>query len=230
MINIRVNLRKNGDAFPLDIAIRDLIIAGWTGRDMAAVEAHIKELAELDVAPPKSTPMFYRVSASLLTRANSIQVIGTDSTGEVEFVLIHDDRRLLIGLGSDHTDRKAETVGVTLAKQMCPKPLAPEVWEFSSVEPHWDELILRSYARAGGERILYQQGTVSAMRHPRELIERYDSIAGRSFSSGTAMFGGTFAVIGGLRWADEFIMELEDPVLRRSITHSYRIHALPVEG
>jgi hypothetical protein len=230
MTNIRVNLRKSGGALPLDIAIRDLIIAGWTGRDPAAVEAHIKELAELGVAAPKSTPIFYRVSASLLTPANSIQVIGTDSTGEVEFVLIRDGQRLLIGLGSDHTDRKAETVGVTLAKQMCPKPLAPEVWEYSSVEPHWDELILRSYARAGGKRILYQQGIVSAIRHPRELIERYDSIAGRSISSGTAMFGGTFAVIGGLRWADEFIMELEDPVLRRSITHSYRIHALPVEG
>jgi hypothetical protein len=47
---------------------------------------------------------------------------------------------------------------------------------------------------------------------------------------GTAMFCGTLPVTGGIRWADEFVMELEDPVLNRRITHSYVIRALPVEG
>ena len=45
-----------------------------------------------------------------------------------------------------------------------------------------------------------------------------------------ALFCGTLPVIGGFRWAEEFAMELEDPVLKRRITHSYAIHALRVEG
>ncbi len=216
MTNLRLNLR--------DVAVRDLVIAGWTGRDQAAVDAHIRELSELGVAPPKSTPIFYRVSASLLTQEVEVQVMGSDSTGEVEFVLIQDGDRLLVGPGSDHPDRKAETTGVTLAKQMCPKLVAVEAWEFSSVESHWDELVLRSHAVSGGRRTLYQQGSVAAMRHPRDLMQGY------KLSPGTAMFCGTLPVIGGFRWADEFVMELEDPVLKRRITHSYAMRALPVEG
>lgn len=103
------------------MTIEDLVMAGWTGRDQSAVEAHIQELAALGVPGPKRTPIFYRVSASLLTSADKVQVIGFDSTGEVEFVLIQDGERLLAGLGSARTDRKAETIGVTLAKQMCPR-------------------------------------------------------------------------------------------------------------
>ena len=228
MTNLVLNLRKNEDLLPLQVPVRDLVMAGWTGRDRAAVEAHIKELADLGVAPPKRTPIFYRVSASLLTPEKSVQVIGSDSTGEVEFVLFQDSQRLLVGLGSDHTDRKAETIGVTLSKQMCPKPVAAEVWEFSSVEPHWDELMLRSYVVADGQRTIYQQGSVATMRHPRDLLKRYDGAP--VFSPGTVMFCGTLPVIGGFRWAEEFAMVLEDPVLKRRITHSYAIHALRVEG
>ena len=42
-------------------------IAGWTGRNLAALEAHIKELEALGVKRPKSVPIFYRNAASLLT-------------------------------------------------------------------------------------------------------------------------------------------------------------------
>jgi hypothetical protein len=205
--------------------IRNLVIAGWTGRNEAALRKHIDELAAMGVAPPKSTPVFYRVGASLLTTAPAVEVIGKDSTGEVEFVLFNLDGEIRVGLGSDHTDRKAEVVGVTLAKQMCPKPIARETWALADVEPHWDQLLLRSWAVSGGNRTLYQQGKVSAMRPPRDLMALYGQ-----FAPGTAMFCGTFGVEGGIRWADTFIMELEDPLLGRSITHRYDIIALPIEG
>jgi hypothetical protein len=45
------------------------------------------------------------------------------SSGEAEFVLYQLDDGLWLGLGSDHTDRKAETVDVTLSKQMCARPV-----------------------------------------------------------------------------------------------------------
>jgi len=56
--------------------ITSLVIAGWTGRDEAALKKHIRELEVLGVKPPKSTPVFYRVSASLLTCEDAIEVSG----------------------------------------------------------------------------------------------------------------------------------------------------------
>jgi hypothetical protein len=48
------------------------VIAGWNGRDEAALGKHIRELEELGVKPPKTTPIFYRVAADLLTQASTI--------------------------------------------------------------------------------------------------------------------------------------------------------------
>ena len=52
----------------LDVAaIRSLVVAGWTGRNVAALEAHIKELEAIGVKRPKTVPIFYRVARALLT-------------------------------------------------------------------------------------------------------------------------------------------------------------------
>jgi hypothetical protein len=51
-------------------------VAGWTGRDVAALEKHIRELEAIGVKRPKTTPIFYRVSASLLTTDDTIQALG----------------------------------------------------------------------------------------------------------------------------------------------------------
>ena len=44
------------------------------------------------------------------------------------------------------------------------------------------------------------------------------------------MFGGTLPVIGGIKGAPCFELELEDPVLKRKITHSYEMTNLPNIG
>ena len=198
----------------------ELVIAGWTGRDEAALRKHIRELEEIGVKPPKSTPIFYRVAASLFTTAGEIEVSGPDTSGEVEFVLLKTEAELRVAVGSDHTDRKAETIGVSLSKQLCAKPVSAQSWRYEEVKPHWERLILRSWA--DGE--LYQEGPVTAMRAPEDLLEKYP------LKPGWAMFCGTLAAKGGIRPAQKFAMELEDPVLGRSLRHEYRIKVLPVEG
>jgi hypothetical protein len=223
-----LTLRLGGRA--VDVRVDELVVAGWTGRDQAAIAAHIKEMKEWGVPGPTQTPMYYRVAASLLTTANEIEVVGRDSSGEAEFMLFNVDGEILLGTGSDHTDRKAESVGITLAKQMCAKVAAGDVWAFSDVEGHWDDLIIRSWATIAGERVLYQEGKVTVMRHPRELMELYTGRTGIQFGPGFAMYGGTFAAIGGIRWADEFDFEIEDPVLKRRISHGYKVKSLPIEG
>jgi len=202
-----------------------LVIAGWTGRDAAQVELHIAELERIGVARPSTVPAFYRVGHSLLTSDARIQVVGDDSSGEVEFVLFGSSE-LLVGVGSDHTDRKLETVGVVQSKQLCPKPVATDVWRFADVEAHWDRLELHSFATRNGERRLYQAGSVSRMLHPRELLHRF--AADGALAPGSVVFCGTLPVEGEISASDRFEIELRDPVLGRSIKHQYRIEALPV--
>ena len=211
---------------PRDIS--HLVIAGWTGRDQGALEAHIRELEAFGIARPKMTPIFYRVAASLLTTADAIQVIGGDSSGEVECVVYALGDSLWLGLGSDHTDRKAEAIGVTLSKQMCGKPVGAGLWRFGDVAPHWQQLILRSFVTRAGTRRLYQEGPVTTMREPEELIRLHTG--GSDLPAGTAMFCGTLAVHGGIEGGERFEMELEDPMLGRTLTHGYSVEPLPIEG
>ncbi len=211
------------------VFIEDLLIAGWAGRDQAALEAHIAELEALGVPRPAETPTFYRLAAGLLTTDAAIQVSGDATSGEAEAVLFALDDGLWVGLGSDHTDREAETQGVTLAKQLCAKPLAKSLWRFADVAGHWDRLVLRCHAVKDGARRLYQEGEVAGLLRPEALIERLTG-GGGALPTGSAMFCGTLAVIGAIAPADAYELELDDPVLGRKIGHRYAVRTLPVVG
>jgi len=207
------------------VAIDELVIAGWTGRDRAAVEKHIAELEALGVHRPSSTPVFYRVSAARLTTAESVEMLGDQSSGEVEFVLLQTGGRLWVGAGSDHTDRDVETYDVAVSKQICDKPVAPQFWALEDVEAHWDRLVLRSWILESGARVPYQEGAVTAMLPPRDLLQRFAGSDG--LREGTVMFCGTLAAQGGVRPSAEFTFELADPVRDKRIGHGYRIDPLP---
>jgi len=214
-----------GQALPAQIS--QLIVAGWTGRDPSAIEHHIAELAALGVARPRAVPMFYLLGAALLTQEPLIEVVGSDSSGEVEFVVFSIDGRLYVGVGSDHTDRKVEAYGVTVSKQVCPKPISKSLWPLEEVLGHWDRLVLRSWVTRGGERLLYQEGPVTRMRDPHDLMERLSGGAA-ALPDNAAMFCGTLPVMGPLAGGERFEIELEDPVLGRSLRHAYDVRSLPV--
>jgi hypothetical protein len=201
-----------------------LIVAGWTGRDEAALRHHIEELAAIGVPRPSRVPVFYRIGVGNVTQAERIDVLGPDTSGEVEPVVIALDDGLWLGLGSDHTDRKAETMGIALSKQLCPKPVGHTVWPLREIEDHWDQLQLRAFATIRDQRVKYQEGRLAAMLPPADLIAR----RGTPLAPNTVMFCGTFAAIGGIRPASRFEMELDDPVLGRRMTWAYDISVLPV--
>lgn len=204
-----------------------LIIGGWAGRDQAAVNAHIKELQEMGIAPPSKTPCFYPLEPKLLTTAERIDVPRKDSSGEVECVLLSHEGVLYVGVGSDHTDRVVEAYDVTVSKQMCAKPFSESVWRFADVAAHWDQLQMRSYRTLNGEATLYQEGSVTSLLHPLELIEQWSGQ--RDLADGQVMFCGTQAVIGQLGYGEAFTVELHDPVLQRSLSHTYQLGYLAVD-
>jgi hypothetical protein len=228
VFDLAFTVDAQGATTPLTLPIDRAVMAGWTGRDPVARDRHIAELEAIGIARPATTPIYYRVAARRLTMADSIEVSGSETSGEVEFVLIGWEGRIFVGVGSDHTDRKVESYSVTVSKQMCDKPIASVLWELEDVAGHWDRMMLRAFAWIGGARVLYQEGTLDSMLPVQELIER--GFGGARLPDGCAMFGGTFAAKGGIRPASRFEFELEDPVLKRRIGHAYDVIELPVLG
>jgi hypothetical protein len=208
------------------VLVHRTIVAGWTGRDREALEKHIRELEELGVARPATTPIFYRVSASRLTTQPVIEVCDLSSSGEVEFVLLKHGGQLWIGIGSDHTDRQVEAYGITVSKQMCDKPIGVKFWDYEDVKAHWDKLLLRSFISENEQRVVYQEGNVAAMLSPEDLLSHWSS----PFEDGSLMFCGTLPARGGIRPSSRFEFELVDPVAGRKLSHGYDIVALPVLG
>jgi Protein of unknown function (DUF2848) len=209
------------------VDIDELVIAGWTGRDVAALDHHIEELKAIGVQPPSKVPLYYRVAAQMLTQADRIQVLGDDTSGEVEPVLVGAADRLWVTVGADHTDRKLESYGVAVSKQVCPKIIGRTAWRFEEIEPHWDRLMLRSFVTEGGEKVLYQEGLLARIRAPRDLIAGWRN-GEKKLPAGAAMFCGTLPAIGAIRSSPRFEMEIEDPVLGRKLAHAYEVTALPI--
>ncbi|MGU7773080.1 DUF2848 domain-containing protein [Burkholderia sp. MR1-5-21] len=221
---------RHGEPDEAAVSVERVVIAGWAGRDPDAIRAHIDELAALGVAPPSTTPCFYRVSPSLLTQHASISVLGARSGGEIECVLVDSPLGTLVTVGSDHTDREVEAYGVAVSKQVCAKPLGRDAWRLADVADHWDTLEMRSWlVAASGERVAYQHGAVSGLLAPQTLWRRFDDA--QAMPARCAMYGGTVAVYGAIAAmasGDAFEMELHDPVLGRSLTHRYAVEVLPV--
>jgi hypothetical protein len=213
-----LTLRLDGTA--TEVTVDSAIVAGWAGRDRAAVEHHIAELEELGVPRPSSFPLFYRVSASRLTTAPELEA-PAGSSGEVEAVLLRHGGRLWVGVGSDHTDRDVEAYSVAVSKQLCDKPIAADFWPYDEVAPYWDRLELRSWI---DDDVPYQDGTLESLLHPDELLP----LAQPAVEEGTLIFCGTLGAIGGIRPAARFRYQLADPVLGRTIDAHYAIRTLPL--
>lgn len=211
----------------LAVDIAELVVAGWAGRDQAAIEHHIEELAAIGVPRPSATPLFYRIAANQLTQADRVQVVGGQSSGEVEAFVFSAGGTAYVSVGSDHTDRELEAHSVALSKQVCAKPVARQAWPLQDVAATWDDLVIRSWIEENGQTVSYQEGSLASLRNPVDLIQGYTGGA-QKLPDGVGMTCGTVPVIGGIRPAATFTMELFDPHRNRAIRHSYAIDVLPV--
>ncbi len=208
----------------LQIAFQHLVVAGWVGRDEAAVQKHIEELGKHGVPAPTRTPTYMHLSPNLLTSSESVQVISPYSSGEVESALIRHDGKLYLGVGSDHTDREVEKYDIPTSKQMCAKVLAPIVWEYEEVESHLDEVVLLSWTRKAQQDLLYQEGRLGMNIRPKNLL---DAMPTRLEKENLCLFCGTLPTLTGISYGERFAFEMQDPILNRRVSHEYAVHILP---
>lgn len=222
-MTLDLTLQRNGTREPLRFEVRRIINAGFTGRDRAAVQRHIEELRSHGVPCPDRTPVLYPKPARLITTAAELEVLGPATSGEAEFVLLAGPDRVLVGAGSDHTDRDLEKTTIEKAKLVCPNVLSAEVWDLAEIREGWDDLLLRSYVTAGGKRTLYQEGRLAGMLTPADLLALVrDRMKGDL--AGTAIYSGTLALLGGqLICGERFEVELQDERRGRALRCDYRL-------
>lgn len=197
------------DGADVELAPTHLVVAGYTGRDQAAVRHHIDELAAIGVPEPETVPAFYPLDVDLLTTDGHVEVDGTATSGEVEPVLIRANGTYYLTLGSDHTDREKETVGIQLSKALCPKPIASTVLVLGDPPAlvDWDSIVVRSWV--DGEP--YQEGSLASMLPITQVLGEWDQISGGT-NTALVIFGGTTPLLDGtFRYGRDWRMQLDVP-------------------
>ena len=205
----------------VDFEVKRVLNGGWAARNQADLKKHIQELAELGIAGPKEIPTFYPLLANKLCLDNELEVMGTGNSGEVEFVILYTPQGLLVGLGSDHTDRDLEKFSIPKAKLSYPNIMSSHVWHYEDIIDHWDELEMHSSIGLNGD-ILYQSGTLADLMRPEELMAKAEALINED-PVGTVLYSGCLPILGDIRFNEHFHMELVDKVRNQKISHCYHI-------
>ena len=214
-------IERDGRTASTTVAVEEILLAGYTGRDRAKVLDHIGELEALGVAPPARVPMVYTVEADLATMESSLAVNSEQTSGETEVFWLQAARGLLVGTGSDHTDREQEAIDVAYSKGLCHKVLSRELWRYDDIREHWDRLEVRSWVTEATGRHLYQEGRLDSLLPVEEVCAEIRGM-GHELDE-RIVFGGTLPTIAGLRFGERFEGELLAPVLGRSLRYGYDI-------
>ena len=226
ILNLVVRDRDGREA-ALDFPVRRLLMAGFTGRNQEVAMKHVEELREHGVEAPEKIPAFYAVPNHLVAAAGEIEVLGNQTSGEVEPVFLFKKGEIYLGVGSDHTDRDLERASIAKSKVMCPKILARELWDYKAVKSRWDRLVLRSWIGDGRRKNLYQEARLSTFLPPEELIRLTRSHIRGANLEGMVLFLGTIPIKGsGFGFASTFTGELLDESCKRRLSFSYRIRPI----
>ncbi len=203
-----------------EVALKNLIVVGFAGKDIEKTMEHIRELEEEGIKCPKKVPVVYQCEKQLLTRKEEIEVIGDKTSGEVEYTILVKDGKYYIGIGSDHTDRELEAVSIHKSKQVCLKPYAEDFWEYDEIKDHFDEIKLVSTQVVDGKEIEYQCGVTSDLLPIGKIIEEIQTELDVEDS---LIYTGTVPLADGFKFGEKFSCKLVDEKLGREISLSYSV-------
>lgn len=220
-------ITKNGRV-PLRLEYERVFVIGYSGRNMEKTMEHIKELEKnLGVPAPRRIPTIFQCGNYMLSQEKELTFVGEKSCGEVEYVIVLKDGKIYIGVGSDHTDRDLEAASVPKAKQICAKPICPELWDYEEMKDHWDSIQLRSWQTLNGQEVPYQEGTLADIlpvdRLLSELNERVGGI------DNCVIFSGTVPVLDGFHYGTNFRYEMVDSQLGRTLGSNYDVIVISEE-
>ncbi|AZU64397.1 DUF2848 family protein [Neobacillus mesonae] len=221
MNNILLPLTINNDE--MEIKINHVYCIGYAGRNTEKTMEHIIELEKIGVPRPKDIPALYPVRRNSLNQTGEIEVLGSQSSGEAEIVLIFGDNddEVYITVGSDHTDRSLETIDINQSKQICDKPIAKKAWKLNEVVNHWDDLLLTSQILVNGEWQDYQRAKINEiipLNEIKNFLTKKDVPMKNS-----VIFSGTVPLLDGFKYGSGFKMVFVDKVREDKIEAAYTI-------
>jgi len=207
----------------LDLGVARMVNLGSATRLAETAVAHQEEVAlhGVRIATSVPAPRIYPIGTHALTTGSEVEVHTGETSGEVEIVVVRDgDGRVLVGVGSDHTDRALERTSIPWSKQACPNVLAPVLWPLDEIRGHWDNCVLRSWV----DGRLYQDVSVAAFLHPDDVLrivaERAPGLPERHL----VVFCGTIVSVDKrLGFGRDWRFQIDDPTAGRRIDHAYRV-------
>ena len=217
------------------IPIGSVAGARFSSRDITGMRQELDEMLARGESGTKTNPAIFHVGRYLLTQDAEFEVQGPLTGGEAEIVAILDRDEIFITVGSDHCDRELDPLFQDKPKQMCPHPIGSVAWAYSDVKDHWDSLKISSEVTVGSNRVPFQDSPASALVDLEYLLkmEHVQALTRPSFlycGSVPYPLDSTVSAIKELSLPEEtvhgvgdsFIGRLHDPVLNRTIEHSYR--------
>lgn len=222
----------DGQSTPLTIDFVRCYNLGFTMRDEAKMQAHLEECYKLGIKELicDRPPLVMPISTWAVLTDDAITVQRPKTSGEIEIVTIADaDGEVYVTAGSDHTDRSLETIDIPWSKQVTPNVVIPQVWRWSDVRDHWDQVIMESWVVDAGERVKYQEASVAEFWTPQEMLDgARESVV--PVPGAIILFSGTVVSLEErLRFGQEWTLRMTDPVLGRTLEHDYRVEVLATE-
>jgi hypothetical protein len=214
------------DGSTRNVNVRNLLNAGYAGREQQEVQAHIAELAELGVPGPSTIPALYPVSPYLAQQASEVQVQHARTSGEAEWALVITEDDVLLTVACDHTDRDLEVHGVAWSKNASPDVLGRKAWRLADVREHLDRITLKGWVGKGDvPDTLIQDSTLEALLTPDYWL---DVLTERGLNKpGTVLISGTVAMTPGVdQFARSWKVEMTDPVTGASVDAAYVVQQM----
>lgn len=229
---IKLTLETKDSTSEKEFIVNRMFNYGSAVKDPEFVRKHHAEVNKLGIVLPNRgvLPRMYHLSDWTLTTADEITVQGNETSGEAELVFLDDGGEILVGVGSDHTDRKLEKFSIHYGKQVCQNVLAPKVWLLREIEDHLDQVVMECETETAGVKALYQRVNVDVFMEPRKLMGLVYERTSVPHGSGVVLFSGTVPTIdNALYYADKWTIRLTDTVLNRMIEHTYAVKRLNEE-
>jgi len=224
-----LELKKfNLDGKVIEFGYDKVYIIGYAGRDIKKTQEHIDELEkELGVKPPKKIPTIFECSKELVTQNTDLRFVDEMTSGECEYVILKKDNSIYIALGSDHTDRKLESVSVPKSKQVCLKPISKDIWNYNHIKDHWDDIELKSYVIVDDKEIEYQAGTLKDILPVETILNELENRIGNIDNA--IIFSGTVPLKNNFAYGTKFRAEMIDKKLNKIIDLNYKISVISEE-
>ena len=225
-LNLTV-VEADGGRLELEFPVARILDAGFTGKNREGAMKHVEELKAHGVAAPDRIPAYFAVTREMVTTDDEIEVLGDDTSGEVEVVFLFKGDEVYIAVGSDHTDRELEKDSIPKSKVICAKVVSREVWKLADVKPHWERLKLQSWIDVDGKRTLYQEGSLADFLTVDDFLDGVRSVVKDGALDGMVLYMGTMPSLGGeLLFSPTFEGQLSDDVLGRELSFRYGIRPI----